>query len=838
MNLKDIKAAISFDDLWVTPTFASEIIDSGIGKLKPTDSENEYDLIVNEKFLKVSLRDISKAGDLNFHLKRGCAHLAEVVQVAKDGKALKALCLKVIFFNGEIIEMGDVEVGIDGRIETTAKRNGIRFNDTESLGINFAKKCTISSGSDTYFLMMCGAAADEDFEKEELNDSSSGDAKTVPPDKEYREFSIYGERLRIPVEKRNIEKSKEIYFATKIIFNDSQKSEGSLRLARGQITFSNWTKIGGIRALAAGAMSQLTKEDGSYMKQWDEYGAIEGEMLLTKAKSVGRINYQKAEKTVKGVKFFIHSTIPDNLTEDDEIELTTEEPLYIKNPDINWEQYSRSIEEEYKSKTTRAPSTEKNTNESVIARIINISERSIELELPKIPSEGMFLILSINGDKTQIERKMKARNAIIEGRSANPLLGLLIEEDGVIPDIQRVTKLKPLTPFVKEKIFKHQQPTDRQREAIEIALNTPDIALIQGPPGTGKTTVITAILERLNEEYDKTKSIHGQILVSGFQHDAVENIISRLSVNALPVVKFGKRKSDSEYSEDAVTEKMDMWCSNIAKNIRNKNPEIAHTEDQIRLRELFGAYSLCPSLNNAHNLLKRILDLPRKILADNLVAQTKGILDLIQPETNLLDPSKIRVIRSLRISEKAFMDDGPARAMELRVMLENVLSEEYIEILDRAAQWKTGNNLDFLKNLKILKGNLLLQYLPRPDFRVDKPRKDILELVGKVSTQLEKAQSTNNKRNAVLAEFLHELDDNSDGVLEAIEDYNFIFAATTQQSEGRDIRRAKKKFKKDEFVTYDTVIIDEAARVSPRDLMIPMAQAEKRIILVGDHRIL
>jgi len=62
-------------------------------------------------------------------------------------------------------------------------------------------------------------------------------------------------------------------------------------------------------------------------------------------------------------------------------------------------------------------------------------------------------------------------------------------------------------------------------------LNTPDIALVQGPPGTGKTTVVTAILERLNEEYDKTKSIRGQILVSGFQHDAVENIVARLSVS-------------------------------------------------------------------------------------------------------------------------------------------------------------------------------------------------------------------------------------------------------------------------------------------------------------------
>ena len=58
--------------------------------------------------------------------------------------------------------------------------------------------------------------------------------------------------------------------------------------------------------------------------------------------------------------------------------------------------------------------------------------------------------------------------------------------------------MKPLTGFVRAKVFKNP-PTPMQERAIDVALNTPDIALIQGPPGTGKTTVIAAILERLNE---------------------------------------------------------------------------------------------------------------------------------------------------------------------------------------------------------------------------------------------------------------------------------------------------------------------------------------------------
>ena len=831
MKLKDINAEITFE-LWLIPELSGETPNIGIGYIAPNNTGLAYRLRIDGQQWSVQLRDPSAGKDLNFHLKRGCAHLAEVMQVAKDGSAL----VKIIFFNGEIVEIGDVEIGIDERIESTAKRNGIRFNGAEELGSVLNDKCKISVGGEDFFLLMSGPSAKADFEADIPEDEDSPDSQAVVQ-KKYREFSIYGERVRIPVERRNVDKSKDIYFATKAVFKDNQKSEGSLRLARGAVLFSDYTKTGRIRALAAGTMSQLTKETGSYLKQWDEYGAIEGEMLLARAKAVGRIDYHGTEQTTKGVKFFV-SSIPDQLTEGDEIEITSEEPLYLKNPDLTWEAYSKALEEEFATKKDQ----KKNDAEmpaSVYAPILKISKTSIELDLPSVPSGHMFLILSINGDKIQIERRMRARSAILEGRCANPLLGLLIEEGGTLPNIQRVTKLKPLTSFVREKIFKHD-PTPKQIEAIDVALNTPDIALVQGPPGTGKTTVVTAILERLNEEYDKTKSIRGQILVSGFQHDAVENIVARLSVNALPAVKFGRRSGDSEFTEDAVTEKINKWCSNVAENIRNKNPQIAQTEDQVRLAELFFAYSLCPSKNNTVSLMKRILDLPRDVISEDITSEAEEIINSLQIELKSNDPSTLRLVRALRVSEAAFVDDGAARAVDLLDKIEDELANPDLSVLEKAARWRSGNPLSFLPELRELKEALLYKYLPSPDFRTEKPREDVLRLVATVSQFLEKKLNSTNKRDAILAEFLHELEDNPDGVREAIEDYNFVYAATIQQAVGKDIIRSKNKNirydQRTEMVKYDTVIIDEAARTSPRDLLIPMSQAEKRIILVGDHR--
>ncbi|MBE4459593.1 DEAD/DEAH box helicase [Vibrio parahaemolyticus] len=827
MRLKDINAEINFE-LWLIPELSGETPNIGIGYIAPNNTDQAYRLRIDGQQWSVQLRDPSAGKDLNFYLKRGCAHLAEVMQVAKDGSAL----VKIIFFNGEIVEIGDVEIGIDKRIESTARRNGIRFNGTEELGNLLSEKCSLRVGYETFFVMLAGKSSYIDFD-------SQGDEneKNNPTEEEYRYFSIQGDKLRVPVQKKQLSRFEDIFFASKIIFRDTSNKDGAVRLAHGNIRFTSLPEK--ISAINAGEMARLTQESGSYLKQWDEYGLIEGELFLKKAKAIGVIEYNgvpQSSQSGKTVKFFIKEPPPKELELSDTIELTDRIPIYVNNPDMSWNDYSSIIENEFKENPAEKQQSLESVNASV--KIVSISNKSIEVELDTIPRMP-YLVWSTKGEQAQIERRMKARAAILDGRSANPELGLLIEENGIPSGTRRVTSLAPLTPFVRKKIFKHD-PTPKQIEAIDVALNTPDIALIQGPPGTGKTTVVTAILERLNEEYDKTKSIRGQILVSGFQHDAVENIVARLSVNALPAVKFGRRSGDSEFTEDVVTEKINKWCANVAENIRNKNPQIAQTEDQVRLAELFVAYSLCPSKNNTVSLMKRILDLPRDVIYEDITSEAEEIINSLQTELTSNAPSTLRLVRSLRVSEAAFEDDGAARAVDLLDKIEYEPANPDLSVLEKAARWRSGKPLSFLPELRELKESLLYKYLPSPDFRTEKPREDVLRLVATVSQHLEKKLNSTSKRDAILAEFLHELEDNPDGVREAVEDYNFVYAATTQQAVGKDIIRSKNKNvrydQRSEMVKYDTVIIDEAARTSPRDLLIPMSQAIKRIILVGDHR--
>ena len=821
MDLSNFETAIQFE-LWITPILDDNKLIAGYANFYTSNSDGEFNLIQNGNLVQVKLRDKHQENALYLHLKRGCAYLSQIIQTAKDGTGL----LKINFFNGTVIEMGDIEVGIDEKIENTAKKSGFQFKKVEELSQLLTEKCLIKAGDmddEYYFLMMTGAAAEKDFVEENAVQEQA-DHNTVGG------FSIIGERLKIPVEKRLIEKDKEIFFANKLINKTERYPDGALRLAKGKLKFLPYSETERIRALAAGSMARILQDKGSYLKQWDKYGAVEGELLLARAKAVAKIEYTQTEQTAKGVKFFIKGSIPSELTDDDSLEITTEEPSYLKNTDLSWNEYSAELELEFKAKTKEFNDDK---TEVISAKIVKIESSSIELALESPPADGHFLVLSINGDTTQVKRRMTARQLICEGRSANPLLGLLIEENGEIPPIQKAKTLKGLTPFVRDKIFKHD-PNPAQLTAIEKALNTPDIFLIQGPPGTGKTTVITAILERLNEEQDKTSSIRGKILVSGFQHDAVENIISRLSINSLPAVKFGVR---SGATDDVVSDKISLWCQDVADKIRAKNPQIKESEAQRKLAELFTIYSISPSISNARGLLNLVIELPRNILSQELCDKTAQLIDTLNFNADIeqTDTSVLKLIRSLRISEEGFLDDGKDKASDVFTELEHQLQPDDKAVLKKAIIWKEGRDFDFLPALKSLKLKLLDLYSPRPQFRVEKPREDILALIAQVSKQLQAYQSRANKTDSILADFLHELEDNPNGVRESIEDYNFVFAATTQQAAGSDIRRAKTK-DKEEFVKYDTVIIDEAARVSPRDLLIPMAQAEKRIILVGDHR--
>jgi superfamily I DNA and/or RNA helicase len=84
---------------------------------------------------------------------------------------------------------------------------------------------------------------------------------------------------------------------------------------------------------------------------------------------------------------------------------------------------------------------------------------------------------------------------------------------------------------------------------------------------------------------------------------------------------------------------------------------------------------------------------------------------------------------------------------------------------------------------------------------------------------------------------LAELENNPTGMMEAVSTFSFAFSSTIQQSVREELRKRKglSDNSRGQILEYEYVILDEVARISPRDLMIGLAQG-RRVILVGDHR--
>lgn len=95
-----------------------------------------------------------------------------------------------------------------------------------------------------------------------------------------------------------------------------------------------------------------------------------------------------------------------------------------------------------------------------------------------------------------------------------------------------------------------------------------------------------------------------------------------------------------------------------------------------------------------------------------------------------------------------------------------------------------------------------------------------------------------NFKERIKLKYLDELENNPLRVRDTIREYITTFGATCQQTQGKEILNAKRRTLEnkinngkfyDETRTYENVLIDEAARSNPPDLLIPMSMAKEEL---------
>ena len=587
-------------------------------------------------------------------------------------------------------------------------------------------------------------------------------------------------------------------------------------------------------------INQLKNDSSSYLKIWEKYADIEKKILRENLNTYCKINDVKIVKYEDDGFFF-------EIQLDKKHSFEKGDTLIIikKDPKILIENDSEEMEKDFFDNLDYTEVFIEKTLKN--NRILVGCKQEKDLEEEK----DSYIFYSMKGGKTVNDRREKARKLITDNKTPMRELNLIIEGKKVTKE--KAGNYEALSIQTKESLFPKYEPTENQKEAIQIALNTPDIAIIQGPPGTGKTTVITAILQRLSEERKEVGNISGNNLLTSFQHDAVNNALSRIKILGLPAEKYGIKAG---MQEELVNKNFKNYMNKVINIYYEENPELKRESEEKELREIYNDYTnrIRESLDEIEikNLIRKLKFFSRKYqLTKEILEELERIEDDYRgvSRTCFVDKS---YFYKIPISENMFVDNGRYFVKKSIEKIEEAIKDKEIQASNFVEELKILKNslVENKINFSLLKGckiSILSKLTPVEYPFMDKAfNQKIAEIFEKISSIINNIVRENkNFKERIKLKYLDELENNPLRVRDTIREYITTFGATCQQTQGKEILNAKRRTLEnkinngkfyDETRTYENVLIDEAARSNPPDLLIPMSMAKRRIILVGDHK--
>ncbi|PYE54071.1 DEAD/DEAH box helicase [Deinococcus yavapaiensis] len=602
-------------------------------------------------------------------------------------------------------------------------------------------------------------------------------------------------------------------------------------------TFRDETLAGRERGQLQAALAARLQDTRSYLRVWEEYQRLEHERGVERARRMGALPFDERPLFTNGCWRFTLVASPEAFA------------FMRQQADLTLEA-SATLPPELSVAASESSSARTRT---FIGEYVQCDERRSTVDvrplrtadLDHAPPERGVLFVSLTGDRLQFERRDRARRAVIAAETPMPQLGPLLE--GLDVPRRALPRMEALPPRSPAREVFGGEPTQRQTDAVDVAINTPDIALIQGPPGTGKTRVIAAIQARLAELTADPGRVAAQTLLTSTQHIAVENAASATVVFGLPAVKIGRNRRQVI---DAVTSGAERWRQDMVAQVRARLADFPERPLEVRYKRARDLVLRFTGAPNARDSVADVIDEVLTLGEHALRAETKDRLRDLKAVRPSGEPHEdvtlaLRAVRALRTEREAFLDDGPASARKaLRRLNDAPLTADERTLLEDAGVWSSEEAPPFLEALAHLKQALLTRL--QPDTLPGAPVQVPPEVTHALTSALRDLQralrddragsgQTRSDVAGVLYDFLDALENDPRGVHDAVRDYSAVLAATCQQSDSFAVREFKTKTGH-AVRAFDNVVVDEAARVNPLDLLIPMAQAERRIILVGDHR--
>lgn len=442
------------------------------------------------------------------------------------------------------------------------------------------------------------------------------------------------------------------------------------------------------------------------------------------------------------------------------------------------------------------------------------------------------------GSQVVFERRQRASDAILNSYAVNPCLAMILDGEKRSSAEQKLPERIELDEAIIKDIFPYGA-NKSQRDAIKMAINTPDIAIIQGPPGTGKTRVIRAIFRHL-QKYDMAKNDEVKHLITAYQNDAAFNAVENMTDGfGLPIFLYARADVAA-----GNLRQLKAWCNEREQAVSSK----FNLQDKRERKERIGRLKFISNAFGEPCTFQQAIDklncfllevgecLKEKSLQDSYDDAMHTYMRKIQA---LIRKFEQRIRRGEEYVIKGYIAKLPTSSVQIADGTDFVKN---ILIYISSDSGYADLFKDELAALKEIMQKSILQkedYARLKDIKVQMAlklkQKDKLTIAERAETALQMRkiiELLNDKRLETKDEILLDYIDDmlpTEELSQAIQKYQTINAATHQRTLGQELFSGK------ELPKFKSILVDEAARSCPCDLMIPLACSEEKIILVGDE---
>lgn len=643
-----------------------------------------------------------------------------------------------------------------------------------------------------------------------------------------RFYSVTSKLLEELVEKEKIAGDEYAYVIDAAERPIAKKEDYSYFLYDGEVSFENKTKS---QRMSEMTRAMVENKGDKFVRLWRAYADAHIGLERERKENAGILEFERCDNKKGYYSFLIKNSYAIS----------------------NFFKWCRESSEELNVIITQPRGKYTKTFKGILHDNYAPGETTVECELDeedKIRNWGGTIEIDISGAEAMYARRIAAFDAIQQGTSANPNIAYLLQgrTENSYSKKQVSDRIK-----IDEKIIKDcwpdpYNPTPKQREAIEMAISTPDFAIIQGPPGTGKTKVIKAIYAHFQSQAKTNGDENHRFLLTAYQRDATKILSGDNDpILDIPIIAYYGNKNDD--IDAALVD----WCNNKRQAILENNANLDNysikKESFIFVREVQDAIKNCSSVKRAADLLQRLKYIAINFRDASFAEEKRNNSNLAERPDN---QTAYRLVED--IDEVISIIDGQIRNLNRRLRNKPIeLAKYYVKRLPTSKEEWSDNgfafcehaidcfeNLDFIseikecvqllsneiinetvsfKNISAIKMKLILA-LDQTEFMTEENKQSINNTILSLIDCMK--QFRQNDREEIISDFASYLYPNSETLL-AIKKYQQIIAATHQYSSKEGIEK------------YHDILVDEAARSCPADLMIPLACSENRVILVGDH---